>query len=162
MNSYNGRENLYINKSNKYQLYKENNNVNNQYSYNALSNVYEINSLQLKFFSSYNIEKLQHLIRYNVFIQSNKKHNISRQDDTILKIIMKSIYLQFSKNLNNDISKQVTELNNLVLDYCISNILSNIEMYLVYKKDVSNLPLPIEHPKYISDSGTRTNNNLIK
>jgi hypothetical protein len=34
-------------------------------------------------------------------------------------------------------------------------------MHLLYRKQVSNLPVPLEHPKYISDSGTRTNSNSV-
>ena len=74
---------------------------------------------------------------------------------------MKSIYLQHGKNLRVDINKQIIDLNNLVLDYCVPNILSNIEMYLHYKRDITQLPVPLNRPTYISDSGTRTNNNLI-
>ena len=119
--------------------------------------IYEQNKLQKFFFSKKNIEKLQQLLRYNVYIQSNKKHKIGYQDDTSLKIIMKSIYLQYSKNNSSNIKQQVQSLNNLVLDYSVSNILSNIEMYLVYKKNISNLPTPLNNPKYISNNGTKTN-----
>ena len=74
---------------------------------------------------------------------------------------MKSIYLQYGKNLKTNIQGQVKNLNILVLDYCVPNIISNIELYLGYKKSVSMLPKPLELPKYISDAGTRTNSNFI-
>ena len=128
---------------------------------NSINSIYEENPLQIQFFCKKNINILQNLIKENIYIQSNKKHIISDQDETNLKIIMKSIYLQFGKNLKNNLKKQIIDLNKLVLDYCVPNILSNIEMYLQYKKDITKLPVPINYPKYISDSGTRTNNNLI-
>lgn len=74
---------------------------------------------------------------------------------------MKSIYLQYSKNQEKNIINQIKKLNALVLDYCIPNILSNIEQHIHYKKTVSSLPKPIEHPKYVSSAGTRTNPNFI-
>ena len=57
--------------------------------------------------------------------------------------------------------KQVKRLNAFVIDYSVPNILGNIEMNRVYKKTVSNLPKPMELPKYISSAGTRTNPNYI-
>ena len=127
----------------------------------SINSIYEENPLQIHFFCKKNIDTLQNLIKGNVYIQSNKRHIIANQDETNLKIIMKSIYLQFGKNLKDDVKHQIMDLNKLVLDYCVPNILSNIEMYLQYKKDITKLPVPINYPKYISDSGTRTNNNLI-
>lgn len=160
MSNFNGRVFWNEINVNKEKLFYEDNN-NESFDKVAVSAIYEPNKVQSFFFSNYNIEKLQKLIRYNVYIQSKKKHIIGKQDTTSLKIIMKSIYLQYGKNLNQDINNQINELNTLVLDYSIPNILSNIEMYLTYKKDVSKLPEPIERPTYISIAGTRTNNNLI-
>jgi sRNA-binding regulator protein Hfq len=161
-NQSNGRIDINNNKIIQMPLFKEIDNGNDNFSNNAVSAIYEINPLQNKYFSKSNIEKVQQLIIRNVYLLSEKKHVIGRQDDNTLKIIMKSIYLQNGKNLNSNIEAQIKNLNNLVLDYCVPNILSNIEMYLVYKHDISNLPVPLEHPKFISDSGTRTNNNLIQ
>ena len=59
---------------------------------------------------------------------------------------------------NQKISVSVKEVKNLLSK---ENILSNIEMYLHYRRDITQLPVPLNRPKYISDSGTRTNNNLI-
>lgn len=160
MSNFNGRVFWNEINVNKEKLFYEDNN-NESFDKVAVSAIYEPNKVQSFFFSNYNIEKLQKLIRYNVYIQSKKKHIIGKQDTTSLKIIMKSIYLQYGKNQNQDINNQINELNTLVLDYSIPNILSNIEMYLTYKKDVSKLPEPIELPVYISIAGTRTNNNLI-
>jgi len=74
---------------------------------------------------------------------------------------MKSIYLQFGKNLKTDITDQVKVLNSYVLDYSIPNIIANIEQYIGYKKHVSTMPTPLEHPVYTSKAGTRTNPDFI-
>ena len=159
----NGRVNIMGNfiASSNIPLFEENAPGNNIYKKKAVSAIYESNPLQMAFFSKQNIENLQILIKKNVYIKSDNKHIIRNQDYNNLKIVMKSIYLQYGKNLKTDIQGQVKNLNILVLDYCVPNIISNIELYLGYKKSVSMLPKPLELPKYISDAGTRTNSNFI-
>ena len=142
-------------------LFEEDAPGNNIYKKKAVSAIYESNPLQMAYFSKKNIENLQILIRKNVYIQSENKHVVKNQDYNSLKVVMKSIYLQYGKNLHTDIIGQVKNLNILVLDYCVPNIINNIELYLGYKKSVSTLPIPLELPKYISDAGTRTNSNFI-
>tara|TARA_B100000925_G_scaffold148817_1_gene111729 strand:+ start:1088 stop:1633 length:546 start_codon:yes stop_codon:yes gene_type:complete len=141
-------------------MYPSNNNlksVNNQY----IKHSYDETIEQKYFFSKENIENLQKLLKYHVWVQSGKKHIIGNQDIDQLLVIMKSIYLQYGTNYAPDAIKQVKRLNAFVLDYSVPNILSNIEMNSTYKKSVSNLPKPMELPKYISSAGTRTNPNII-
>ena len=124
-------------------MFEERTNGNELYRRTAVSAIYESTPVQQHFFSSKNIEHIQQLIKYNVYTQSGNKHIIGRQDPNNLKIVMKSIYLQYGKNLNTNVQEQVNTLNNYVLDYCVPNILSNIEMHLLYRKQVSNLPVPL-------------------
>jgi hypothetical protein len=137
-------------------LYEETDSGNKLFKTEAVKNVLASNQLQELFFSEQNIDIIQKLLAYHVKLQSNGKHHIGRQSDNELKIIMKSIYLQYGKNLDSSIQTQVKELNAYVLDYCIPLILSNIEQYIIFKKDVSTLPVPLDNPKYTSASGTRT------
>ena len=73
-----------------------------------------------------------------------------------LQVIMRSMYLQFSQNLNTNIKEQIIELNRLVEEYCIPKILSEIEQYIGYKKDVNNLPVPLDRSENLSIKGTKT------
>jgi hypothetical protein len=160
---YNGRVNImgtgkFVEKS---YLYEEIDNGNKLFKKEAVKHILASNRLQELFFSEKNIDIIQNLLAYHVKLQSNNRHNISRQSDNELKIIMKSVYLQYGKNNNNNINEQVKELNAYVLDFCIPLILSNIEQYLVFKKDVSTLPVPLDNPKYTSSTGTRTNPDYI-
>lgn len=148
-------------KNSKLPLYLENDDGIKKFNTYNLSHTLEGTSVQYLFFSKKNIGYLQKLLRYHVWLQSNKKYNIAHQDVNELQIIMKSIYLQYSKNQEKNIVNQIKKLNALVLDYAIPNILSNIEQHINYKKTVSSLPKPIELPKYISSAGTRTNPNFI-
>ena len=142
--------------NNKFKLYQENNNGNNEFYNNALKNIQDSTPLSRVYFSKKNIDMIQNIIRYQVWIQSDKKHTIGRQSDLQLQIIMRSYYLQYSQNLSYNIKEQVTKLNNLVIDESVSTILTNVEQYIAYKKAVSTIPEPIARPKYLSSAGTKT------
>lgn len=142
-------------------MYEEQDTGNSLFKHEAVSANYETTPLQRLFFSAENIDILQKLIAYHVWIQSEKRYKIQRQDDLQLKIVMKSVYLMYGENLPFKLNEQVKKLNSYVLDYCIPNILSNIEQYIGYKKEVSTLAVPLELPKYTSSYGTRTNPAFI-
>ena len=59
---------------------------------------------------------------------------------------MRSSYLQFSSNRKDNITEQLKDLNQLVVNYCVPQINSEATAYKNYKKDVSNLATPIDRP----------------
>lgn len=134
-------------------LFQENTTGDLVYKNEALKSIQNKSKLSDLFFSKLNIDSLQKIIKYRVWIESNKKHKIANQSEHQLKIIMRSIYLQYGKFNENNIVNQVKELNERVCKYSISNILSNIEMYIGYKKTVSYLPIPIVLPENVSIKG---------
>ena len=148
-------------KNSKIPLFSEDNTGIQEFNTDNLSHTYEATPVQYYFFSKVNINHIQKLFKYHVYIQSGKKHVIGDQDHNQLIIIMKSIYLQHGQNNPSNIKEQVKRLNAFVLEYSVSNILLNIEQHAVYKKNVSNLPKPMDLPKYISSAGTRTNPNIV-
>lgn len=103
-------------------------------------------SLSSTFFSQQNIEALQQGIIRGVFKKSNGRYTIGEQSCDELKTIMRSIFLQYSKNLSTDILEQVRTLNNLVLEYAIKQVYGEAQGYMQYKKDVSTLVVPLAHP----------------
>ena len=58
------------------------------------------------------------------------------QDPDVLKIIMRSIFKQYSKNNAQDIStkQQIEALNKLVLDYAIPQVYGSAQGYMKYKR----------------------------
>ena len=46
---------------------------------------------------------------------------------------MRSMYLQYAKNLNYDIKEQVKELNTMVIRWCVDEIIKNVKQYIGYK-----------------------------
>ena len=106
------------------------------------------------FFSDKNITKIQNNIRYSIFKQLNFK--ISNQSIHELLIIMRSVFLQNSKNLPNNIPKQISVLNNLVIKSIMPNLVSSVKQFDSYISDINTLPVPMEHPENIASAGTRT------
>ncbi len=113
---------------------------------NATEGLWSENNLSRAFFSQQNIQIIQNGIRAGVYKRSNGQYLIGPQDCDSLKIIMRSIYLQHAANQFNNISQQIFELNNMVLEYCIQQVYSEAQGYMKYINDVSTLVVPISHP----------------
>lgn len=136
-------------------LFQQSNTGNLLYKNEALKSIQDKSQLSDLYFSDKNIEAIQKILKYRIWLESDKKHTITNQSERELKIIMRSIFLQHGKFNNNNILDQVKKLNEIVVKYCIPNILSNIEMYLGYKKTVSSLPVPLILPKNVSIKGMK-------
>lgn len=108
------------------------------------------------FFSDTNIAALQEGIRYRIYTETDGQYVIGRQSDTELKIIMRSIYYQHAKNMPTDIVGQVRDLNAKVLEWAVPEVLSNLKQHIVYLRDASTLPMPLEHAQKVTSKGTRT------
>ena len=154
---YNGRVNIAgVIPKQQYNMINQPNNGNQLFKTEAIKSIHSGNKLSQVFFSKENINLLQDLIRHTVWERSNRRHTIGRQSDLQLKIIMRSMYFQYGKNLNSNVREQVQRLNKLVVEDSVPRILSGVEQFLQYKKDVSSIQLPMERPKYLSNAGTKT------
>jgi len=103
-------------------------------------------SLSDTFFSSANIQIIQNGIRAGVYKRSNGMYVVGNQSCDELKIVMRSIFLQYARNQPTDITAQVVSLNNMVLSYAIKQVYSEAESYMKYKRDVSTMYTPIARP----------------
>ena len=112
-------------------------------------------SLSNTFFSKENIQIIQNGIRAGVYEKSNGQYIIGEQDCDSLKIIMRSIFLQNSANQLDNVSLQVEQLNNMVLDYCIHNVYSEAQGYMKYLYDASTIAMPLATPMMETQSDTR-------
>jgi hypothetical protein len=98
------------------------------------------------FFSKQNMIILQNGIRAGVHRKSNGQYTIGLQDCDPLKIVMRSIFLQFSANQDTHITDQIRELNDLVLKYAVHQVYSEAQGYIKYLYDASNMYTPIAPP----------------
>jgi hypothetical protein len=119
---------------------------------NATEGLWTSNSLSDAFFSEQNIQIIQNGIRAGVYNRSNSQYVIGPQDCDSLKIVMRSVFLQYSANQPNNISQQIAQLNNTVLEYCIQQVYSEAQGYMKYINDASTLVVPISHPVMANDN----------
>lgn len=115
----------------------------------ALGNDMEPHLLAQVFFSKENIQILQNGIRAGVYHMSQGKMTVAPQNPDTIKVIMRSIYLQYARHDPKNIREQVEYMNNLVLNYAVENTYSSALMYLRYLEDVSTLPTPVDRPQQI-------------
>jgi hypothetical protein len=113
---------------------------------NPVEGIWNESALSKAFFSKENIMLLQNGIRAGVFNKSKGQYTIGQQDCDSLKIIMRSVYLQYASNQPTHIKNQIVELNNMVLTFCVQQVYSEAQSYMKYISDVSTLAVPIAHP----------------
>jgi hypothetical protein len=109
------------------------------------------------FFSSKNIDVLQNAIRKSVYDKSGpNKYVIDNQSSDELQIIMRAYFLQYAKNLPFDVPGQVTDLNKFVIDWATRSIMSAVQGYHGYIKDITNTPTQMDRPVLMSSAGTKS------
>ena len=113
---------------------------------NPTEGLWDETYLSKAFFSHQNIQILQNGIRAGVYKRSNGQYLIAPQDCDSLKIVMRSVYLQYSANQPNNLTQQIEELNKIVLNYCIQQVYGEAQGYIKYIDDASTLVVPIAHP----------------
>jgi len=137
-------------------LFEHNNDKLDNFKYEALQHIQQVSPLSMLFFSRDNIDRIQEQMRYQVWLQSGKKYVVDKQSPIELEVIMRAIWLQYSLNQDKDFRKQIEYLNKLVLDYCVPNVLTEVEGYLGYLDNVQKLPNPLPLPENLSSAGTKT------
>ena len=76
-----------------------------------------------------------------------------------LLIIMRSMYLQYSKNRNDALEEQIIALNRQTIYEVVPRVLSGVENYLGYMRDQGSNPVPkLERPENVNITGTKTTN----
>lgn len=127
------------------------------FSYDMLRGNLEQSPVSLAFFNPENVRRIQEAIRRGVYEKSgSRKYVIDEQDVDEIKIIMRSMFLTYARNNQFDISTQVNELNNYVIEWSVPRILSEIDHYIYYLNDISHLPVPLSQPQSMSSAGTRS------
>lgn len=152
----NGRVNLFDFNKPTYKINNSSPSLYTEKTANTINRLYTGNCLSEMYFSKENIEIIQEGIINSVYNKSNGEYSIGKQSEQELSIVMRSIYLQYSKNLNFNINEQILDLNTRVIRWCVDEIITNIKQYVNYRKNVSTLPMPLEHAQLPSQKGTKT------
>ena len=147
MNLYNGRVDIKTpNTSKLFQMYDKIPANHCTTFRNPTEGLWDETLLSKTFFSYKNINIIQNGIRAGVYKRSNGQYVIGPQDCDALKIVMRSIFLQYSANKKGNIPEQVNALNQMVLNYCIQQVYGEAQGYLKYLDDASTLVVPIAPP----------------
>ena len=131
-------------------MFDSNNEKMKNFQVEALYGIQETTQLNQLYFSKANMNEIQAGLRYNVYIKTDKKHIIDKQSEVELEIIMRSIYLQHSPNLPNNIKEQIRYLNQLVVDWSVETIIPEVYQYYGYLKEIEFMPIPIDLPLNLS------------
>lgn len=141
----------------------------NSYYGDALRSIVESSPLTDAFFSKKNINYLQTRLINDVAKASNGRYKIGKQSTDELVVVMRSMFLQYQKNLYiahpKEMAKyiqiEVNELNEMVVDECVKLILSSINMYLESIRIRKTGVLPLNQPVNTSKVGTKTDDRRL-
>lgn len=146
----------------------DNDNISNSNTRHLFKNLYGETLLTFLFFSSDNVTNIQNLIKY--IVHREVGYVIDDQNPNEMLIIMRSIFLEYSahpplidKSMSDDTkqklytqyTKEVTRLNEIVINQVVPKVISQLQQYLDYLRDASTQPMQMEIPKSDSISGER-------
>lgn len=137
-----------------FELY-ENLYVENEHNSINFTGNFSTNKLTDMFFSKININNIQKTIITEIY-KKTKGIKISKQSEDELLIVMKSIYLQYGRNNSSSIKKQIENLNNRVLEYCINNVYMNLKQYNKYIEDITSEKTTLDFPENVNIKGDKT------
>jgi hypothetical protein len=108
------------------------------------------------FMSQLNIEYINNMIKKTVYNSSCDKYIIRDQNQDHLQQIMKGIYNVNAQHLPFNQKEQFDILNNLVIEHCVKNILSEINVRFKFIQ-YQNTPLqPLPQPINTSTTGKKS------
>lgn len=125
-------------------------------SQESLRGIQQESFLSKTFFHPKNVETIQKKIIVEVFYRSNGKYLIEKQNEEDLQIVMRSVFLQYAKNLPQNIKEQVSELNDIVIDEVYPGILSEIKAHLGYLDRAFGPMQVMDRPTNVSNTGLKT------
>jgi hypothetical protein len=114
----------------------------------SMKGIVEETPLSDIFFSKMNMDLVQKAIRYNVHQRTRKV--IEPQSTNEIFIVMRSIYLQNGDSGTQSamIKSEIQKLNGMVIDFCVKQVVNQLDLHDEYTKRISSLPIPLDNPIY--------------
>ena len=122
----------------------------------------EIIDIEKIFFSDENINLINKQLILYVWNKSNKLYKINFQDKDKILIVMRYIYLEYSKNLPYNIKEQISELNCLTVGEIGPIVITNFEQKLGYLRDIEQRQVPLPLPQSTNKMKTLPTINFIQ
>ena len=131
--------------------------------WDIIKTIQERNPIMDVFFSKKNLDHIQALLIQMVSYQSDGLYQISRQNDSELLTVMRSIYITtpinpFSNLVN--FRRDICTLNKNVLDWVVPRVLVNVQQHLGYVRDQTTGLRTMDRPEFMSSAGMRTNHGF--
>ena len=105
------------------------------------------------YFSDKNIKRIQKMIKLEIKVRSKGKYNLTEDQDPLdLNIAMRAVFRLYAKNLPTGIIRQVKGLNDQTVQYVVPDMLTNIEQYYGYIKDINSSNV-LPHPINVNNAG---------
>lgn len=131
-------------------------------------NTYSETLLTFLFFSDKNVKNIQKLIKHLIYKEMG--YIVDDQSYNELLTVMRSVFLQYSthpplitENMSEQersalylkYTKEVSKLNEIVINLIVPTIASQLQQYLDYLRDASNPPYYMDKPSNESVKGQR-------
>ena len=119
-----------------------------------LKSVYEPTPIGELFFSVQNINRIQKMIKFEIFKRTSGKYKLEiDQNETDLLVVMRDIYITCGKNLPYKVIHQVKELNHRTIEKIIPDMISIIKQDDTYIKQLDKPIDPIPLPVCVNNKG---------
>jgi hypothetical protein len=128
--------------------------------WDIIKTIQERNPLMDFYFSKKNLDHVQRLAIQMVDHQSGGQYKITRQNDSELLTVMRSIYITTPTDpfaIGHEFKGEICKLNKNVLDWVVPKLLVNIQQYLGYVRDQGSNTYPPAQPEFMSSAGQRIN-----
>lgn len=110
------------------------------------------------YFSDFNRESL-----HNAIVRAMKDktgYTIERQNDSDLQALMRRIWTNLSGDPYSDVRGQVAKMNDRVVKEATDTISTGLLQQIVYLRDISRNPVPLETPASTSTYGNKIPSNF--
>ena len=114
----------------------------------------DYNKLNKLFFSKNNINNINKQLILTIWKKTNKRFKIGEQSENRLLIVMRWVWIQYARNLPYQYEEQISRLNCYVVGQVVPNIITNLEQYVGYLKDIKQQRAPLERPQNVNNDNT--------
>lgn len=142
------------------QQHFNNENINRVEGYSEfMSRAIQIEETQLseEYFSQKNMKKIQEQLKKTIYIKTHGKFKLDvDQDKNDLLIVMRSIFIDHGKFMQQNIKNQVDVLNKKTVEYIVPEMITQIKQQYGYLKEISKPLQQIDRPLNVNRAGRKT------
>ena len=110
------------------------------------------------FFSDFNRKLIQKTVRDNIKNQTG--HEIGPQNDMDLQTLMRVVFTDMARDPNTNIREQAEQMNDEVITRMTGTVATGMLQQLVYLRDISENPVPLDVPISTSTYGNKLPTNF--